>query len=135
MKKFITMFVVFTLIFTMAIPAFAAENIEVTPRSGSNSLLVSTANPTDSFTMTKSVIANSTSVKFELIKDSNYTGNGIITLRLTNTSTGTNYSLAVAANRIGVYYNTIGVTLPAGSYTVSIASAPCRIFHLSINFH
>ena len=135
MKKFIATVIVFIMIFTTSFSVLAAENSEVTPRSGSNSLLVSSANPSDSFTMTKTVTANSTSVRFDLNRDSNYTGNGIITLHLRNSSTGSTYSIAVAANRTGVYYNTIGVTLPVGTYTAEIAYTPCTIYQLTINFH
>lgn len=134
MKKFIATIIVFAIAFTMVIPAFAAENAETTPRSASNSLLVSSANPTDSFSMDKTVVANSTSVKISLNRNSSYNGNGIITLRLYNSNTRQYYSLAVAANKIGVYSTTIGVTLPNGYYTVEIAYTPCTIYQLSINF-
>lgn len=135
MKKIITIFVVSMLVFTMAIPAFAAENEGVIPRNADNSCLVSSANPTDSFYMDETVYANRTSIRVDLIKDSNYTGDGIITLRFYNSDTERYYSLAFEANRIGVYYKTVGYTLPEGRYTVEIAYTPCYINQLAINFH
>ena len=135
MKKIVAIFVVSMLVFTMAIPAFAAENEGVIPRSADNSCLVSSANPTDSFHMDETVYANRTNIRVELIKDSNYTGDGIITLRFYNEDVGRYYSLAFEANRIGVYNKTVGYTLPEGDYTVEIAYTPCYINQLAINFH
>lgn len=107
MKKLISALLVFTFVFTMAIPAFAAETNEVSPRGGTNACLVSSANPTDSFYMGSTVQANSTRIRVDLNRDANYDGDDRITLRLYHVDSNRYYSLAFDANTVGVYRKTI----------------------------
>lgn len=131
MKKIITTFVVIMLVFTMAIPAFAVETSGVLPRNSDNSFLVSSEDPSDSFKLDRAVYANKTNVRFDLNRNGPCEDTDVITLKFTNTATHVNYYVAIRANDIGVNTRTIGVTIPAGNYNVSIANTPCYIYSLS----
>lgn len=139
MRKFITIILTIALVFTMCTTAFATENENnVVPRAQFG-FAVSSSDPTDSFYLGSAVHANSSTVRFDLNIDPNYNDGGIITLLLrrvdeTNGRTYT-YSIAVDTDDTGVHRRTIGVSLPADSYTVEIAYTPCHIFLLDVVFH
>ena len=73
--------------------------------------------------LTRSVIAGSTQKTYQVVKTGN---NCTVVVRFVNQSSGATYTLALTANN-GQYTEGIGVTIPAGTYTVSFASVPCTV--------
>jgi hypothetical protein len=132
LKKVISLTLVMSCIIMMSsISAFAAEDFEnatvkntAITRSVYQNEFSLTSN-TDSVTvqLTKKITAGSTTKTYQVVK----TGDDCrVVVKFLNQSTGKSYVLSLTADN-GQYTEGIGVSVPAGTYTVSFASTPCTV--------
>lgn len=105
----------------------SAKNISETTNEirsvQTNEFTLKSNTSTTTVRLTRSVIAGSTQKTYQVVKTGN---NCTVVVRFVNQSSGATYTLALTANN-GQYTEGIGVTIPAGTYTVSFASVPCTV--------
>lgn len=131
-KVTILVFTVLCLII-VSVPVYAAETVEINeldtvnvePRlNEDDKFLLNSNTSTALFTLSKNVTAGVTTKKYQIIK----TGNDCtVVVKLTNEATKKSYTMTLEADGEVHSKETIGVSIPSGTYTVSFASAPCNI--------
>ena len=118
-------------VFAMSATAFAAEmptsdntvETNAVRATQTNEFTLNSNSDTATLHLTRNVVANSTQKTYQVVKTGS---NCVVVVRLVNQSTGKVYTMALTANG-GEYTEGIGVTIPAGYYTVSFASTPCTV--------
>ncbi len=120
-------------VFSTSVTAFASEvSLDNTVKDEQVARAVQTnefslANNDDIKTveLTKNIVAGSTKKKYQIVKIGS---DCTVVVRFVNQKTNATYTLALTANG-GEYREGIGVSIPAGTYTVSFASTPCIVLN------
>ena len=131
------LFAVIMCVVTSVTPVFAATSdltseTVVVPRASQNGFSFIGNNPSLTVNLSRDIVAYSTTKTYQILK----TGSDCnVTLKFKNTSTNKSYYLAFDAD--GDYHarEGIGVTVPAGTYNVTIEVNSCNILQMTCTFN
>lgn len=126
-RKAIALVVAVVCVFMTSVTAFAMDDTtneaQVARAVQTNQFTLNSNSATTTVQLTRDIVAGSTQKTYQVIK---LGADCTVVVRFTNANG--NYTLALTANG-GQYTEGIGVTIPAGTYTVSFASTPCTVLN------
>lgn len=107
----------------MIVPAYAAST---------NGFVLWGNNGTATVNITQTMVAGTAWKDYDVVKVGS---DGIINIRLENSNGSYLISFSTVSHPCSQATDALGVTIPQGTYNVSIVSRPCTVLQVTCNFH